>query len=169
MTDFIVLNIGVDYMEQEVGYVNLCTKEVFEASIAPFSDNVRWKAANLAAHGWDVVLFTAESSFGHCLFIGSGYDKSGTFYYTNGMAEPTREHHLNIFYPEKRLDFSNLNPNARKFFFCFYALRRFAAAIRYDNYASDNGQPIDLERQRKRKKAKLQNFWDELSTYEDII
>jgi hypothetical protein len=93
----------------------VCTSDEFSNAVSDFTE--RGQIANLAAHGWDVVLIDdyifvglAIVGYDHCFFI----DKSGT-------KHPLLKEQYNLFYPvdergnQKDLQLSHLGTEGVKF------------------------------------------------------
>lgn len=89
------------------GYKNFksdVTKEQWSKLVAPFQDYVRYQAANLAAHGWDIVLL------GDILFMGSSWGEQRLYKTTDSgrdgecATKPNADDHYSLLDPPDKYD-----------------------------------------------------------------
>jgi hypothetical protein len=73
-------------------YDRLTTSEAWQSAMSGFSDRVRYEAANLAAHNWDVTLI------GERLLISCAWS-GGRWYAKDGTSEPMSDADKDQFYP----------------------------------------------------------------------
>lgn len=88
MMKLVILNV---HREREDRFDDVCTTETFETTVAEYHDKVRYEAANMAAHNWDVIEIDDQ------IFIGG--PSRGLFYTKDGKESKATEEQMNQFYP----------------------------------------------------------------------
>lgn len=182
--NFKVLNLY--YNNNILRSVNISTPADWEIALDGFDQNARYHAANMAAHGWNVLWF-GES----ILICGPG---NGTYYNKDGSRRPqTIIEHETLFprilsdevrshdnavrcWDEEKIDatkgeiwrttiidLSSFGEEGRRFNLMNRALRLCYRNFEYMDWRDSMGEPLDYERKQKRFKSKMQKFWDELS------
>lgn len=154
-TSYILLNIK--RQDNALRPINVCTKETWDDVMQHFPTDVRYKAANLAAHNYDVVLF--EDS----LFIG-GYGE-GKLYEYDGSCSDLSPEDSKFLYPNKDdIDFSKFGIKGKLFDLANKALiLHYKAISNIDwDWLDVKGEKLPYDRKTLRIKNGLQNFWDKL-------
>lgn len=172
--------LALGHNHKEIRAINLCTQETWDKTLAPFNDKTRWEASNLAAHGWDVLLFD------DVLFIG-GSD-SATYFLQDGTKKTATIEQRDIFYPrvdnlspgatkhwddskklgvdiwrEREIDLSSL-PDTKTFRIMYRALEMYYYELTHYNrqWKKLSGEELDYQMKFDRIKAALQRFWNSL-------
>lgn len=154
-TFYILLNIKRD--DRALRPINVCSKETWDDVMQHFPSDVRYKAANLAAHNYDVVLFEDT------LFIG-GYGE-GKLYEYDGSSTDLSPEDSKFLYPNKdEIEFSKFGVKGKLFDLANKALILHYKAIRDMEWLDVYGEKLSYERKEKRTKLHLQYFWDNLKT-----
>ncbi len=166
----IVLSIG---REREDRHDDVCSTETFEATVAEFPDLVRYEAANMAAHNWDVLVIDEQLVIAGASHI--------TFYNKDGIKVDATKEQMNLFYPvvpkedyktpsqtiwigkkaikrHNEIQLAWLGPAGKRFMAVEEIMKKYRYDTRNSNWKRVNGEYWDDERQIQNYKNRCKKF-----------